>query len=59
MSRILESKIREIIKYYAINFDAIEIFKLTRISRNTINTILGKIRKTIFIVSQKANKYYG
>ena len=41
------------------DFEATEIFNLPKISHNTINTILGKIRKTIFIVSQKADKDYG
>ena len=30
-----------------------------KISRNTINKILGKTRRMIFVVSQKAEKDYG
>ena len=50
-SRISESKLGEIIRYYAMDFDAIEIFNLPKISRNTINKLLGKTRRMIFVVS--------
>ena len=35
-----ESKFGEIIRYYAMDFDATEIFNLPKISRNRINKIL-------------------
>ena len=41
------------------DFEATEIFKLPRISRNTITKIVGKTRRMIFVVSQKADKDYG
>ena len=40
------------------DFDATEIFNLPKISRNRINKILGKTRRMIFVVSQKAEKDY-
>ena len=52
-SRISEAKFREIIKYFAMDFDATKISELTKISRNTINNILGKVRKTIFMLDKK------
>ena len=41
------------------NFEVTEIFNLPKISRNTINKLLGKIRRMLFVVSQKAEKDYG
>ena len=41
------------------DFDATKISELTKISRNTINNILGKIRKTIFMLDAKTGKDYG
>ena len=41
------------------DFEATEIFNLPKISRNTINKIVGKTRRMIFVVSQKAEKDYG
>ena len=40
-------------------FEATEIFNLPKTSRNTINKIVGKTRRMIFVVSQKAEKDYG
>ena len=41
------------------DFEATEIFNLPKTSRNTINKLLGKTRRMIFVVSQKAEKDYG
>ena len=38
------------------DFDATEIFNLPKISRNTINKIVGKTRRIIFVESQKQKK---
>lgn len=52
-SQISEKKFREIIKYFSYDFDATKIALLTNISRNTINKIIGKIRKKIFLSLMK------
>jgi transposase len=58
-SRISEAKFREIIKYFAYDFDATKIAQLTGISRNSINKTLGKIRKKIFLSLMKEEKFSG
>ena len=58
-SRISEAKFREIVRYFSYDFDASKIAKLTNISRNSINKIIDKIRKSIFILSAKIEKDKG
>ena len=58
-SQISEKKFREIIKYFSYDFDATKIALLTNISRNTINKIIGKIRKKIFLSLMKEEKFSG
>ena len=58
-SRISEAKFREIVRYFSYDLDASKIAKLTNISRNSINKIIDKIRKSIFILSAKIEKDKG
>ena len=46
-SKISESKFREIIRYFSLDLEANKISILTKISRNTINKYLKKIRERI------------
>lgn len=58
-SQISEKKFREVIKYFSYDFDATKIALLTKISRNTVNKIIGKIRKKIFLSLMKEEKFSG
>ena len=51
-ARISEVKFREIIKYFSLDLNAIQIQKLTGLSRQTINKYLKAIRIRISILSQ-------
>ena len=46
-SRISETKFRDIIRYFSLDLEASKISILTRISRNTINKYLYKVRERI------------
>ena len=58
-SRISETKFREIIKLFSYDFDATKIAELTKISRNSINGIVDKIRRKIFISLMKKERFFG
>ncbi|SMN11934.1 Mobile element protein [uncultured Candidatus Thioglobus sp.] len=47
-SRISERKFREIIKYFSLDLNAVQIQKLTGLSRQTINKYIKAIRQRIF-----------
>ena len=51
-SRISEKKFREIIKYFSIDLNAVQIKELTGLSRQTINKYLTAIRLRIVELSQ-------
>jgi transposase len=46
-SRISETKFREIIKYFSLDLNAVQISKLTNLSRQSINKYLTAIRVRI------------
>ena len=46
-SRISEKKFREILRYFALDLEAIKIAQLARLSRNSINKIALAIRVKI------------
>jgi transposase len=58
-SHISEKKFRQILRLFCEDFDATKISFLTGISRKTINIILGKIRKGIFEISKREDKFSG
>ena len=51
-SRISEKKFREIIKYFSLDLNAVQIKELTGLSRQTINKYLTAVRLRILELSQ-------
>ena len=56
-SRISEAKFREIIKLFATDLTALQISTLTKIHRNSINTILQKLRQRISEFCEKESVF--
>lgn len=56
-SRISEKKFREIIKLFSVDLTALQIASLTKINRNTINSILKKIREKIAQNCERQNSF--
>jgi transposase len=52
-SHISERQFRDIIRLFALDLDAAHIAKFTKISRNTINSILSRIRDRIVALAEK------
>jgi transposase-like protein len=50
--RRAEKKFREIIKYFSLDLNAVQIQKLTRLSRQTINKYLHTLRVRIFKITK-------
>jgi len=46
-SRISEAKIRQIVKLFAVDLDALQIAKIAGVNRNTVNRYLAAFRERI------------
>jgi transposase len=59
-AKISESKFKEIVRYFAVDLNAIQISELTRLNRNTVNRYLNEIRQKIdkYCVSVSAFKRF-
>ena len=58
-SRISEKKIREVVRYFSIDLTVVQISKLTNLHRNTINTLIQKIRKKILFYCENISEFEG
>ncbi len=58
-SRISEAKFREIIRYFCSDLTAEKTSEFTGISRNSCNTIYGKIRERVLEESEKEEGFSG
>jgi hypothetical protein len=58
-SKISESKFREILKYFAMDFSASQAADLTEISRRSISDIYQKLRIRIFEMTKKEGSLEG
>jgi hypothetical protein len=58
-SKISEKKIREIVRYFALDLDALQIAKITCLNRNTINRYLKAIRERIAEYCQQQSPFSG
>ena len=58
-SRISEHKFREIIKLFSLDIEATKIAKLSKLNRNTINSILGKVRVRLAEYCEHQSPYSG
>lgn len=58
-ARISERKFREILRLFAIDLNASQIAKVTRLNRNTVNRYLKEIRKRIAKHSEKQSPFSG
>lgn len=56
-SHISEAKFRQIIRLFSIDLEAVQISKITRLNRNTINLILGRIRERIVDLAEKESPF--
>jgi transposase len=52
-SHISERRFREIVKLFSLDLDATQIAKFTKISRNSINIILSRIRDRVVLMAEK------
>ena len=48
VSKLSESKFRQIIRYYSEDFTILQIAKLTHVNRNTVNLWVNRIRERIY-----------
>ena len=48
VSKLSESKFRQIIRYYSEDFTSLQIAKLTHVNRNTVNLWINRIREKIY-----------
>ncbi len=58
-SKISKAKIREIVRYFAIDLEATKIAKLTRLNRNTINRYLKFFRQVIAEACERESPFKG
>lgn len=58
-SKISEKKIRDIVRYFALDLDALQIAKITCLNRNTINRYLKAIRERIAEYCQQQSPFSG
>lgn len=58
-SKISEKKIRDIVRYFALDLDALQIAKITSLNRNTINRYLKAIRERIAEYCQQQSPFSG
>lgn len=58
-SKISEKKIRETVRYFAMDLEATKIAELTKLNRNTINRYLKEIRKKIAEYCKKESPFSG
>lgn len=58
-SKISEKKIRDIVRYFALDLDALQIAKITCLNRNTINRYLKAIREKIGEYCQQQSPFSG
>jgi transposase len=58
-SRISESKFREVLRYFSMDFNATQASKLAGISRRTISDIYQKLRIRIYELTQKEGMFSG
>ena len=52
-SKLSEAKFRDLIKYFVLEYDACKISALIKVSRNTVNKYLQKIRERIATLSDE------
>jgi transposase len=58
-SKISEKKIRDIVRYFSLDLDALQIAKITCLNRNTINRYLRAIRERIAEYCQQQSPFSG
>ena len=58
-SKISEKKIRELIRLFALDLNALQIAELTGLNRNTVNRYLKAIRKRIATFSEQESPFSG
>ena len=58
-SKISEKKIREIIRLFALDLNALQIAELTGLNRNTVNRYLKAIRERIAAFSEQESPFSG
>ncbi len=58
-SKISEAKLRELVRYFALDLDAHKIAALTRLNRNTVNRYLLRIRERIAEHCEEASPVEG
>lgn len=58
-SKISEKKIREMIRLFALDLNALQIAELTGLNRNTVNRYLKAIRKRIAAFSEQESPFSG
>ena len=58
-SKISEKKIRDIVRYFALDLDALQIAKITCLNRNTINRYLKAIRERIAEYCKQQSPFSG
>ena len=58
-ARISERKFREVIKLFSLDIEATKIAHISRLNRNTINTILNKVRIRLAEYCEQESPYSG
>jgi len=58
-ARISTAKFRQILKYFALDIEAIKIAQLTGLNRNTINKYLQLVRKVIALECEQDSPFSG
>ena len=58
-ARISTAKFRQILKYFALDIEAIKIAQLTGLNRNTINKYLLLVRKVIALECEQESPFSG